>query len=158
MPESWVVIDTRPANDLLYRFHHKLDFPAEWRRVEWHPEPVIGEGRLDFKLETKPDPTWVEVKSVTWSEDGVGYFPDAPSERATRHVKSLIDVADRKHGALVLVTMRSDIREIRPAKYVDPVFYEHLLEAREAGVSIMGVRCSVSFREVEPSERIPVIL
>ncbi len=33
---------------------------------------------------------FIEVKGVTLEEDGVCLFPDAPSERAVRHIEELI--------------------------------------------------------------------
>src|SRR4030095_15104235 len=47
-------------------------------------------GRFDFvTVGADVSNTFVEVKSVTMLRDGVGAFPDARSERATRHVQAL---------------------------------------------------------------------
>lgn len=83
MPESWVVIDTRPANRWLYWNRTAPWFPDEWGGAEWTAEPSLPDGgRLDFRLGNgTASPDWIEIKSVTWCEDGVGFFPDAPTER-----------------------------------------------------------------------------
>lgn len=159
MPASWVVVDTRPANQLIYQHRRSLACLSEWADEQWTPEPVLEDGsRLDYKIGTDLFPTWVEIKSVTWCENGVGYFPDAPSERASRHLEELIDRSTEEAALLILVAMRSDIHEIRPATEVDPAFARRLKRARENGVEIMGIGSRVTHRSVTPFERIPVNL
>ena len=39
---------------------------------------------------------FIEVKGVTLEEDGVVRFPDAPSERAVKHVEEQMCIRDRQ--------------------------------------------------------------
>lgn len=159
MPDSWVVIDTRPANELLYQHRGKPWFPDGWTGARWHAEPTVEDGgRLDFRLESDTADVWIEVKSVTWAEDGVGYFPDAPSDRALRHLDALAEKARAEQAVLVLMTMRSDVEEIRPARRVDPAFADRLKEIQSGNVDLFGVRNEVGPRSVSPVERIPVTI
>ena len=59
------------------------------------PETTFGESRFDFYIEEADNnggsrKIYMEVKGCTLEEDGVGSFPDAPSERAVKHVRELI--------------------------------------------------------------------
>lgn len=159
MPASWVVIDTRPANELVSGHRDRSFFPESWSTARWQAEPTLEDGgRLDFLIDTAPARTWVEVKSVTWCEEGIGYFPDAPSERASRHLRELMEKAQTARAALVLMSMRSDVTEIRPARRVDPNFAQLIREARRSGVELIGIRSKVTSWDINPVERIPVIV
>ena len=54
------------------------------------PETKYGNSRFDFYVETETDQIFIEVKGVTLEEDGAVRFPDAPSERAVKHVEELV--------------------------------------------------------------------
>ena len=61
------------------------------------PEITYGDSRLDLYAEGDGKKAFIEVKGVTLEEDGVCLFPDAPSERAVRHIEELIkEVNDNK--------------------------------------------------------------
>ena len=72
-------INTTRANELLSSTDLSFLIPGVsfFRR-----EPKVGSHRLDLELSREGQPVYVEIKSVTLCEDqGVGLFPDAPSER-----------------------------------------------------------------------------
>ena len=52
-------------------------------------ETTYGNSRFDLYVEADGRKCFVEVKGVTLEEDGVARFPDAPSERAVKHVEEL---------------------------------------------------------------------
>ncbi len=51
-----------------------------------------GHSRLDYMLEKDNKKIWVEVKGVSLSVNNRAIFPDAPSERATKHLNTLMDI------------------------------------------------------------------
>ena len=53
-------------------------------------EVVFNESRLDILLTGPGGQCYLEVKSITLVEDGVALFPDAPTERGSKHLRSLI--------------------------------------------------------------------
>lgn len=161
MPSSWIVIDTRPANRWLYWYRTAPFLPNSWTDADWKAEPRLPDGgRLDFRLERSGGQNaWIEIKSVTWCEDGVGLFPDAPTERGRRHLRKLIELSDGNSTSYVIfVCMRSDIEEIRPAKRIDPDFCQLLRTARTRGVKLIGLESSVDDRSLELTGTVPVIL
>ena len=50
------------------------------------PETKYGNSRFDFYVETEAEKIFIEVKGVTLENEGVVRFPDAPSDRAVKHV------------------------------------------------------------------------
>ncbi|WP_448593497.1 DNA/RNA nuclease SfsA [Thermoflexus hugenholtzii] len=123
------------------------------------PEPPLGEGRVDFRLEGPEGLAYVEVKSVTLVEDGCGLFPDAPTERGRRHISAL--QAAHAAGAqafIVFIVQRPDARAFRPHDAADPAFGRMLRAAVAGGVQALAYRCVVSIEEIRLAETIPVIL
>jgi sugar fermentation stimulation protein A len=53
------------------------------------PEFKYGSSRLDFYLESDSRKILVEVKGVTLEKKGVALFPDAPTDRAIKHLSIL---------------------------------------------------------------------
>ena len=53
------------------------------------PETTFGSSRFDLYVEAGERRIFIEVKGVTLEEDGVCRFPDAPSERAVKHLEEL---------------------------------------------------------------------
>lgn len=159
MPDSWVIIDTRPANRWLYWNRTAPWLPDGWDRATWVPEPSLPDGgRLDYRLEwpDRPD-AWVEIKSVTWCEDGVGYFPDAPTKRGRRHLTELARLSDNgQETHVVFIAMRSDVREIRPGHGVDPDFIDVLNQAEKRGVNLLGLSSDVDERSFRLTGTLPV--
>ena len=53
------------------------------------PEVTYKNSRFDLYVEYEEKKAFIEVKGVTLEEEGVVKFPDAPSERAVKHLKEL---------------------------------------------------------------------
>ena len=51
------------------------------------PEYTYGRSRIDFYMERGAERFIAEVKGCTLELDGVGYFPDAPTERGVKHIQ-----------------------------------------------------------------------
>ena len=53
------------------------------------PETQYRNSRFDFYSETPDHKIFIEVKGVTLEQDGIVLFPDAPSDRAVKHVEEV---------------------------------------------------------------------
>lgn len=109
------------------------------------PETVYGNSRFDFYVETKKEKIFIEVKGVTLEENGEVRFPDAPSERAVKHVEELI--AAKRDGYRVFVMFVIQMEEVKyftPNRSMHPEFAEALCKAAEAGVEILAYDCKVT--------------
>ena len=131
------------ANDL---FAEALD-RGHVRGFEWADtvvrEPQLPDhGRADFRLSAADgDRTaYVEVKSTTHVDDGVAKFPDRPTERGRRHLRSLESLVDDGVEAhLVFVVQRPDVERWEPFREVDPEFADLLAQVVDAGVDVHAI-------------------
>ncbi len=121
-------------------------------------EPVFHDSRLDLVLSDGKGQVMVETKSCTLVEDGVALFPDAPTKRGARHMRTLMKALETGRSAAVFVIQRGDASEFRPNDGTDPEFGEALRWASSMGVETYAYVSDVSPRGVEIRERIPLRL
>ncbi len=104
-----------------------------------HEPPLPDEGRADFLLKNPKNEKrgFVEVKSCTHVENGVAKFPDRPTKRGRRHLKSLAKLEGKNwDNHIVFAVQRKDAEEFQPFKEVDPKFAKLLAKAKNNGVDI----------------------
>lgn len=120
---------------------------------------VSPRSRLDLLLEGTSGRCWVEVKSVTLRVDRLAAFPDAVTERGTKHLRELIRVVRAGHrAALVFVVQRGDCRAFRPAYEIDPEYCGWLRRALDAGVEVLPYQARVTPRGISLMRRLDVVL
>lgn len=108
------------------------------------PEYTYGDSRIDFYMEKGADKYLMEVKGCTLEVDGIGYFPDAPTERGVKHIHELIKAKeDVYHAILAFVIQMDGINEVRPNVATHPEFGVAFDEAIKAGVEIKFLKCHV---------------
>jgi sugar fermentation stimulation protein A len=116
-------------------------------------------GRFDFVVQAADGSvTFVEVKSVTFARPlGVGAFPDARSERATRHVRALerLRVAGNR-AALIFCVQHSAVECVVTADDIDPEYGAALRSARSSGVLVAAYRTALSPRQMVLTGAVPV--
>lgn len=138
-----VNIDSQAANAVVKEWLMKQDFTYV------RPEYAYGESRIDFYMEKEHEQYLMEVKGCTLEIDGIGYFPDAPTERGVKHLKELTRAAaEGYHARLAFVIQMDGIREVRPNTVTHPAFAEAMTEAKEAGVEILYYLCKMSEDEI----------
>ncbi len=110
------------------------------------PEIIQGNHRFDFLLNDSNDNQFfLEVKSVTYVENGCAKFPDAVTDRGTRHAKALTELVKKGKGAGILfVCQRSDANRFEPMWERDPSFAHALLNAKGNGVNVWCIATDVS--------------
>ncbi len=113
------------------------------------PEYKFGNSRIDFYMEKGDQRFLMEVKGCTLFRDGIGYFPDAPTERGAKHLRELAGaIAEGYNTALAFVIQREGITEVRPNEETDPEFAKAFREAENAGVQVIFFPCKVSAEEM----------
>lgn len=102
---------------------------------------------------------FVEVKNVTAAvTGGVALFPDAVSERGSRHLQVLARLAESgARAALVYCVQRGDVSEVRPADAIDPAYGRHLRAALAAGVEVYALGAEVTPRRIALVRSLPVV-
>jgi sugar fermentation stimulation protein A len=113
--------------------------------------------RIDLVLEApRRKPCYVEVKNVTAAvERGVALFPDAVSERGAKHLRELMRLkAQGLRAVQFYCVQRGDVREVRPADAIDPVYGRTLREAIAAGVEVLAYGARVGPAEIALERRL----
>ena len=123
------------------------------------PETTYGNSRFDLYVETGEKRVFVEVKGVTLEEDGVCRFPDAPSDRAVKHLEELIRAKKEGYETYVFfVIQMKNVKYFTPNTDTHPAFAEALKKAASAGVKIVAYDCEVTPESIEISSPVDVVL
>lgn len=123
------------------------------------PETVYGNSRFDLYVEAGERKIFIEVKGVTLEENGVCRFPDAPSERAVKHLEELMQA--RKEGFetyVLFVIQMKDVRYFTPNTDTHPQFARKLSQAAAEGVKILAYECDVEKDSIEITRPVDIVL
>ena len=109
-------------------------------------EFVHGDSRFDLAYLHGGTRGLIEVKGVTlFDEDGMAYFPDAPTSRGAKHLHGLAEAAaNGMEAGLCFVIMKEDAVGLTPNRRTDPDFTKALREAVDAGVRVVCAVCRVT--------------
>ena len=155
--ERLVNMDSQAPNRAVEEWLRSGGFREDVTLVK--PEAVYGSSRFDFYIEAGGERIFMEVKGVTLEEDGVVRFPDAPSERAVKHVEELVAAKRQGYRAFVLfVVQMEDVRYFTPNRATHPEFADALYKAAQAGVEILAFDCLVRPDSMTVNRPVPIVL
>lgn len=131
-------LNTHNANRLVEEAIRARKLGPDLDDPEIEREVAFDGGRIDFKLGGLKRPHFIEVKSVTLMTDpGLGWFPDAKSDRAVKHLNHLAAcVGGGAEATLVFCVQHTGIQSVKPAVSIHPEYGEVL-----SRVVAQGVRC-----------------
>ena len=126
----------------------------EWLQTQGYskikPEYTFGKSRFDFYMEKTDEATGktekilMEVKGCTLEVGGVGYFPDAPTERGVKHLNELAAAVSKGYKAiLAFVIQMEGVEMVLPNTKTHPEFAAALENAQKAGVEVWFLPCKV---------------
>ena len=152
------LVAVRKENGVLFNIDSQAPnkVAGEWLAGQGYekiiPEFSYGSSRIDFYLERvvggAPLCILMEVKGCTLEIDGIGYFPDAPTERGVKHIRELIRAREAGYEAVLAFVIQMDgVTEVRPNTQMHTEFGTAMAEARAAGVKVLLLTC-----HVEPDE------
>lgn len=131
-------IDSQAPNKVAGEWLQKQDYD------KIVPEYRFGDSRIDFYMEKGDKKYLMEVKGCTLEVDGIGYFPDAPTERGIKHIRELIKAKQAGFEAMLAFVIQMDgIAEVRPNIKTHKEFGDAMEEARREGVEILFITCHV---------------
>ena len=153
-----VNMDSNAPNKAVEEWLHKKILFPDVALVR--PETTYGNSRFDFYIETESGrKIFMEVKGVTLEKDNLASFPDAPSERAVKHVEELVQAKEEGYESYILfVIQMKGILSFSPNWETQPEFGKALQRARRAGVKILAYDCCVTTDSMELQEEVPVVL
>ena len=131
-------IDSQAPNKVVKEWLDEQDFDKVI------PEYTYGDSRIDFYMERKDQKYLMEVKGCTLEVDGIGYFPDAPTERGIKHIQELIKAKKKGFRSILAFVIQMDgVTEVRANVDTHPEFGTALDEAQKTGVEIWFLACHV---------------
>ena len=162
-----VNIDSQAPNQVVLEWLRAFSF----ERLK--PEYVFRDSRVDFYMERAmelPEAFWeyretgedknargdinvqgnvrkylLEVKGCTLERNGIGYFPDAPTERGVKHLRELTKAVQEGYIAiLAFVIAMPKVSMVYPNVETHKAFGDALEEARQDGVKILYLPCTVT--------------
>lgn len=154
---EWVCLDTLVPNRLVAAALGGPGLPGFPPPARLRPEVTLPQGgRLDFVADLGDRLAFIEVKSVTWVEEGVALFPDGVTSRGRRHLQELAALVRQGHEAWqVFVVQRNDARVFRPAADIDPAYAQELAQAHQQGVKLLILKERVSPPEITLASTLP---
>jgi sugar fermentation stimulation protein A len=155
--EHWVCVDTLVPNRLVAEALAGEGLPGLPPVLSHRPEVTLPRGsRLDFVADLGDHLLFMEVKSITWVEDGIALFPDGVTSRGRRHLEDLAGLVAQGHEAWqIFVVQRADAVRFRPAEAVDPAYARELARVAGAGVNILVLQEKVTPPEITLAEPLP---
>ncbi len=137
-------MDSQVPNKAVYEF---IESGKLFHKVTYiKPEKTYKNSRFDLYVETEDNRRiFIEVKGVTLEENQVVRFPDAPSERAVKHVNELCECVEEGFEAYVFfVIQMKDVLYFEPNYETHKKFAEALVNAEKRGVNILAYDCNVT--------------
>lgn len=131
-------IDSQAPNKVVKEWLDRQDYD----RIV--PEYKYGDSRIDFYMERGEERYLMEVKGCTLELNGIGYFPDAPTERGVKHLRELTAAVKKGYKAMLAFVIQMDgVAEVRANVATHAEFGTALDEAKAAGVEVLFLRCHV---------------
>jgi len=97
----------------------------------------VNHSLLDLLLQSGECRFSLEIKCVTHVVNGMAMFPDAPTLRGRKHIKTLMGLVKQGFDAGILFSVqRPDAKIMKPYHEMDPLFSQLLREATEKGVKV----------------------
>ncbi|MFI3171334.1 MAG: A/G-specific adenine glycosylase [Eubacteriales bacterium] len=150
-------MDSQVTNHVVYEWIEQGKFLDNVTTIK--SEVTYGKSRIDLYVEAEGKKIFIEVKGVTLEDNDVVRFPDAPSERAIKHVEELSRAVKEGYEAYVFfVVQMKGVRYFTPNITTHKAFAETLKIARKAGVKVIAYECDVKENSIRITENVPVIL
>jgi sugar fermentation stimulation protein A len=162
--KKWVCIEANIAPKLLKEAwdQGKIKSLKDYDQLQAEV-PLNAHTRFDFQARDSKtgEKAWIEVKCVTLvDEKGVGHFPDAPSERASKHLRELMVLSHKpKTKCFVFFILQNPLgRGVTSKDDTDPLFGMTLRQTIKTAVKVEAFRAVVDLKGAEIEKFIPVLL
>jgi sugar fermentation stimulation protein A len=140
-PGGWVGVETGLPNRVVAEAARQDVIPGLSGLAKVRTEVGYGHerSRIDVLAEDfQGKSVFIEVKNTTLKVDDWVLFPDAVTERGTKHLRELqAMVAEGHRAAIAFFVHRTDVACFDAAREVDPVYAQELDRAAEAGVTVL---------------------
>jgi sugar fermentation stimulation protein A len=140
-PSGWVGVETGMPNRVVAEAARRDALPGltGLHSVRTEVKYGVERSRIDvLALDGEGRQVFIEVKNTTLKEGDWALFPDAVTERGTKHLRELQTMVREGHrAALALFVHRMDVDRFDAARDIDPVYAAELDRTAEAGVAVL---------------------
>jgi sugar fermentation stimulation protein A len=127
-----VMLHTHLTNDVVEILLRKRLVPGLEGAEILRREVTFGDSRFDFLLQRNGEELVLEVKNCTLFHNRLAMFPDAVTERGSRHLRGLLEL--NKHGmntGVLFVVQWPEAEYFMPEYHTDFEFSEVFLKCRD---------------------------
>lgn len=153
-------IDSQSPNKVVYEALEKgfTPFGVTGKVKNFKKEVTFQNSRFDIFLETEHEQGFIEIKGVTLKHNKIAMFPDAPTERGTKHVLELIEAKRQGYFASVFFLLQmTNCSVVTPNHYTDPKFANAIHLAKKAGVIVQAYDSVITPNSITIGEKVPVL-
>lgn len=140
-PGGWVGVETGMPNRVVAEAARRDALPGLTGLHGVRTEVKYGSerSRIDvLALDAEGRQVFIEVKNTTLKEGPWALFPDAVTERGTKHLRELQAMVLEGHRAVIAFFVhRTDVDRFDAAREVDPGYAAELDRAASAGVLVL---------------------
>ncbi|QLB15796.1 sugar fermentation stimulation protein SfsA [Mannheimia granulomatis] len=153
----FICVNTLRANQLVQEALEHQWIKELSTYAEILPEQKYGteNSRVDFLLKSdRLQDCFVEVKSTTLlTENGVGMFPDAKTERGQKHLRELTLIAEQGSQAVIFFAiLHTGIERFEVAKQIDPKYAQLFEIAKSQNVQALAYKMEILMEKNRPIE------
>ncbi|MBE7011878.1 MAG: DNA/RNA nuclease SfsA [Ruminococcaceae bacterium] len=153
--KTLINMDSQAPNKVFHEWLIEGNFFEEITLIK--PECKYKNSRFDFYIEAKNRKIFAEIKGVTLEENGVVMFPDAPTERGVKHINELIECKREGYEAYIFfIVQMESCKYFTPNRKTHPNFADALIKARDFGVNIIALNCTVTPDILKIKDNVPV--
>ncbi|MDH5105523.1 DNA/RNA nuclease SfsA [Lentilactobacillus diolivorans] len=157
--QFWINIDSQAPNKIVKTGleNNVIQLPGIQQITQVTPEVTFLDSRLDFSgIGDHSKKFFLEVKGVTLENRGIAAFPDAPTTRGLKHVKTLQKALDKGYLSYLLFTIQM---EKITAMTIDTDIFEPLAveisKAQKRGVHVLAYDCQVTQDSLNLDQPVP---
>ena len=135
--------------------HKKINILNKFNHIK--TESKFSDGtRFDFLLSNDKEKCFLEVKNVTLlREKKIAEFPDAITERGTKHLNELCNAKKRGYQSYMLyLIQRENCDSFKIAKDIDEKYKIAFTKALKTGVKILCYDCKLNNEEIKLNNQI----
>ena len=140
-PGGWVGVETGMPNRVVAEAARRDALPGLTGLHNVRTEVKYGDerSRIDvLAMDREGRQVFIEVKNTTLKEGIWVLFPDAVTERGTKHLRELQAMVRAGHrAAIAFFVHRTDVERFDAAREIDPVYAAELDRAAETGVAVL---------------------
>ena len=148
----WVCVHSVLANQAATEYLFAQSDVSELKQ-----EVTDGNSRFDLACYRVGKFFFYEVKWVNLLVGNIALFPDAPTERGSKHLAELIKAQTEGYGAgVIFVVQRNDATSFKANAAMDPEFAGLLDQCHSLGIEIRALSCDIDGVNIEIIGELPV--